>query len=68
MAKLKIEVDSQSKTGRNTKFNVDGKILTRAQTANLIKQTPNSGFHVRKINGLNTPVSNPDKSTKNNLG
>ena len=25
-------------------------------------------YHVREINGIKTPVSNPDKSTNNNLG
>lgn len=30
-----------------------------------IKETSN---HVRKINGVDTPVSNPDRSKHNNLG
>ncbi|NQZ28794.1 MAG: hypothetical protein HRT98_00180 [Mycoplasmatales bacterium] len=68
MAKLNIKVTSHSNTGRNTHFNVNGNSYTRAQTANIIKRTPNSGYHVRKINGLNTPVSNPDRTRKNNLG
>ena len=70
MAHKNIRVVQESSTGRNQKFidTNNGKTMTRAQFSNEIKQGHYQGYHVRKINGLNTPVSNPDKSAKNNLG
>jgi hypothetical protein len=70
MTKAKnIKVTKETQTGRNVKFydpkaNVE---MTRAQFVNEIKRGDYSGYHVRKINGLNTPVSNPDHSEGNNL-
>ena len=33
-----------------------------------IKQHNYPNYHIRKINGIDTPISNPDKNTNNNLG
>ena len=41
--------------------------MTRAQFVKEIKADNYSGYHVRKVNGVNTPVSNPDSSESNNL-
>ena len=42
--------------------------MTRAQFVKAIKQGSFPDYHVRNINGIKTPVSNPDKTKKNNLG
>lgn len=41
--------------------------MTRAQFANQIDNGNYDNYHVRKINGLRTPVSNPDGKESNNL-
>lgn len=68
MAK-RITVTSESATGRNISFrdNCTGASYTRAQFVRQIKAGNYENYHIRNINGLDTPVSNPDKSTRNNL-
>ena len=41
---------------------------TRNQFVNQIKQGNYENYHVRNINGVDTPVSNPDNTRNNNLG
>jgi hypothetical protein len=68
MAKsVKVTVEDDS--GRNQKFHDDksGKNMTRSQFVKQIEAGKFPDYHVRKINGLNTPVSNPDRSEGNNL-
>lgn len=69
MAK-RITVTSESNTGRNQTFkdNYTGKSMTRNQFVNEINKGNYENFHVREINGVKTPVSNPDASKNNNLG
>lgn len=69
MAKKRITVTKQSDTGRNQKFrdNRTGNEMTRAEFVKKIEGNQYSNYHVRKINSVKTPVSNPDKSTNNNL-
>lgn len=69
MAK-RISVTSESSTGRNQTFhdNYTGANMTRTQFVNQIKNGNYSNYHVRIINGVATPVSNPDNSSRNNLG
>lgn len=65
-----IDVTKESPTGRNEQF-VDtssGLTMTRAQFVRRIEQGLCPGFHVRDINGIKTPVSNPDEKKGNNLG
>jgi hypothetical protein len=66
----KIVVTQQSDTGRNTRFKntQTGEEKTRAQTVKDIEAGKLPGYHVREIDGVRTPVSNPDNSEKNNLG
>lgn len=66
----RISVVMESDTGRNEKFkdNYNGKQMTRNQFVKEIEQGNYSNYHVRMINNIKTPVSNPDKSEKNNLG
>lgn len=65
----RITVTSEGDSGRNNKFhdNFKNKDMTRAQFVNEIKQGNYENYHVRKINGIDTPVSNPDKTRNNNL-
>lgn len=69
MAK-RVTVTNQTSSGRNTKFhdNYTGKDMTRSQFVNQIKQGNYDNYHIRTINGIETPVSNPDNSSNNNLG
>jgi hypothetical protein len=66
----RISVTSETKTGRNNTFrdNVTGTTMTRAQFVRQIENNVYDNYHVRVINGIKTPVSNPDKSSNNNLG
>ncbi|MZK53446.1 hypothetical protein [Clostridium beijerinckii] len=70
MARKRITVTQETNTGRNTKFhdNYTGANMTRPQFVNQIQSGNYNNYHVRKINGVKTPVSNPDGSTNNNLG
>ena len=65
----RITVTEESDSGRNTRFhdNHSGADLTRAQFVREIERGNYDRYHVREINGVKTPVSNPDKSTNNNL-
>ena len=65
----RITVTEESDSGRNTRFhdNRTGADLTRAQFVREIERGNYDRYHVREINGVKTPVSNPDKSTNNNL-
>ena len=42
--------------------------MSRAQFVKEIEAGNYAQYHVRKVNGLKTPASNPDKSKGNNLG
>jgi hypothetical protein len=42
--------------------------MTRAQFVNRINEGVYPKYHVRMVNGVPTPVSNPDGSENNNLG
>ena len=66
----RIKVTQESETGRNTKFhdNFTGSDMTRTQFVKQIKNGNYENYTVKKINGLDTPVSKPDKSKDNNLG
>lgn len=59
----KVKVTKQSSTGRNEKFEI-----SRADLVKQIKAGLLPGYHIRVINDIETPVSNPDKNKKNNLG
>ena len=69
MARKRISVTRESSTGRNLNFKINSskRNVSRAQ---LVKKIENgfSGYHVRNINGVKTPVSNPDGKSGNNLG
>lgn len=66
----RITVTNTNSKGRNTAFhdNATGANMTRSQFVKQIKNGNYENYHVRNINGVDTPVSNPDRSTNNNLG
>ena len=66
----RVTVTSESSTGRNMTFhdNYTGGDMSRIQFVNSIKSGKYDNYHIRNINGVDTPVSNPDRSTNNNLG
>lgn len=68
--KKQVSVISENRTGRNTKFldNSTGTKMTRPQFVKQIENGNYDGYHIRVINGLKTPVSNPDGKSSNNLG
>lgn len=65
-----IKVIHENESGRNKRFkdNTTGRYMSRDDFNTAIKNGTYTGFHIRKINGIETPVSNPDKSKNNNLG
>lgn len=69
MPRKRVKVTEESNSGRNQKFhdNCTGANMTRKQFVKEIKKGNYSNYHVRKINGVDTPVSNPDKTKNNNL-
>jgi hypothetical protein len=70
MGRNRISVTKESKTGRNQQFrdNYTNRNMSRAQFVKKIQNGTYSNYHVRNINGVKTPISNPDSSTNNNLG
>lgn len=59
-----------SNTGRNLIFldTKNNKELTLEQLVKMIEKGKYPKYHIRIINGIKTPCSNPDKNKKNNLG
>ncbi|CAA0121047.1 Uncharacterised protein [Halioglobus japonicus] len=70
MARRRITVTEESDAGRNKKFrdNVTGEHMTRTQLVGKIKKGLYDDYHLRKINGLDTPVSNPNGRDNDKLG
>lgn len=65
-----VHVTNESDSGRNLRFHdaKSGKDMSRTEFVREIKQGNFDDYHVRVINGVSTPVSNPDRSEGNNLG
>jgi len=66
----RITVIKESGSGRNLEFrdNVKKLDMSRPTFVEKIKDGDYPKFHVRNVNGIDTPVSNPDTSRNNNLG
>ena len=66
----RITVTSESDSGRNQRCrdNMSGHDMSRAELAARIETGQYPNYHIRVINGVKTPVSNPDRSEGNNLG
>lgn len=69
MARKRVSVIKESDSGRNQCFhdNFKDKDMSRAQFVKEIKKGAYENYHIRKINGVETPVSNPDSNKNNNL-
>ena len=69
MARKRISVTQENDTGRNQGFhdNYTGEDMTRARFVREIEAGNYPNYHVRDVNGIKTPVSNPDQSELNNL-
>ena len=65
----RIKVTHEEDSGRNTNFhdNFTGNDMTRQEFVNEIKSGNYPNYHIRNINGIETPVSNPDPNKNNNL-
>ena len=64
-----VKMTRETESGRNTRF-VDvrtGREMSRPEFVRAIESDQYPDYHVREINGLKTPVSNPDRSEGNNL-
>lgn len=69
MATKKITVTRETPSGLNTHFNVPGRgELTRGQLAREVDAGKHPGYHTRKVEGQRIIASNPDGTTRNNLG
>lgn len=70
IARKRVSVTQENDTGRNIKFkdNYNGNSMTAKQFVNEIKAGNYENYHIRNIKGVDTPVSNPDKTKDNNLG
>lgn len=64
-----VRVTSEDDSGRNQRFHDDksGKNMSRTEFVKQVEASKFPDYHVRKVNGLKTPVSNPDKSESSNL-
>ena len=70
MASKRVTVTRESETGRNQGFrdNRSGADMSRAEFVREIRAGNYPDYHTRVVNGVPTPVSNPDRSEGNNLG
>jgi hypothetical protein len=65
----RIKVLSENDNGRNVTFhdNFKNTDMTLNQFVSKIKSGEYPKYHIRNINGLDTPCSNPDNKENNNL-
>jgi len=65
----RIKVTKENDSGRNLRFldTRTGQEMTRAQFVKQIENDQYPNYHVREINKIKTPVSNPDETKNNNL-
>lgn len=65
----RITVTEESDSGRNLKFkdNETGILMTREEFVEEIEKGKYPNYHIRDINGIKTPISNPDAIECNNL-
>jgi hypothetical protein len=70
MPRKSVRVTRESESGRNLRFRDSdkGRSMSRAEFVRLIEAGTYPQYHIRVIDGVKTPVSNPDRSEGNNLG
>lgn len=68
MAK-RVSTTHENSSGRNTHFqdNYTGATMTRSAFVKKIESGYYANYHIRVIDGIKTPCSNPDRSSRNNL-
>lgn len=66
----RVTVTRESDSGRNQEFrdNRTHRGMSRAEFVRRIEDGSYPKYHVRNVNGVKTPASNPDRSENNNLG
>ena len=66
----RVSVTQENNSGRNQRFrdNYSKTEMSRPEFVRQIEKGNYANYHIREINGVKTPVSNPDKSENNNLG
>lgn len=64
-----VVVTSEGDSGRNLRFHdkKTGQDMSRTEFVQKIEQGKFPDYHIRRINSLKTPVSNPDGKEGNNL-
>lgn len=70
MVRKRVSVVRESDSGRNELFqdNSSGDVMDRQKFVARIENGDYPRYHVRIVNGIPTPASNPDDSENNNLG
>jgi hypothetical protein len=65
-----VRVTQESDSGRNQRFHEDrtGPNMSHSEFVQRTRQGEYPDYHVRIINGIPTPASNPDGAERNNLG
>tara|TARA_R110002060_G_scaffold35268_1_gene46128 strand:+ start:1620 stop:1832 length:213 start_codon:yes stop_codon:yes gene_type:complete len=69
MGRKRVSTTKESETGRNQQFkdNFTGEEMSKSQFVKKIEAGEYKNYHVRKINGVKTSVSNQDPNADNNL-
>ena len=70
MGRKRVIVTKESSTGRNSSFhdNYTNQDMTRNEFVKKIENGDYPNHHIRIINQIKTPISNPDSKKNNNLG
>lgn len=70
MSGKRIKVVDETESGRNQRFQDTrtGEEMSRGELVRRIEKGEYPHYHVREVNGVKTPCSNPDGSEGNNLG
>ncbi|MGJ8536391.1 MAG: hypothetical protein ACSHW2_04500 [Parasphingopyxis sp.] len=65
----RVKTTVETRSGRNVRFhdNFSGTDMSRAEFVREIESGHYENYHVRRINKVKTPVSNPDSRRNNNL-
>lgn len=69
MSGKRIKVIDETESGRNQRFQDTrtGEQMSRGEFVRRIENGEYPKYHVREVNGVKTPCSNPDGSEGNNL-
>lgn len=64
-----VRTTDETPSGRNIKFvnTGTGETMSRAEFVRRIENGHYPDYHIRNVNGVKTPASNPDRRPGNNL-